>query len=53
MVLPLLRIELRSEEEEESDETGFVAEVLDDARRDKTRGLVTFAGDCKALDWGS
>lgn len=45
-VLPRLRIEFRSEEEDESDETGLVAVVLVDVRLVKTLGRVTVAGDC-------
>lgn len=46
-VLPLLRKECRSEEEDESEEIGFVAVVpVDDNRLATTRGRVTVAGDC-------
>lgn len=53
VVLPRLRIEFLSEEEDESEETGLVAAVPLDACLDKTLGRVTFAGDCIAFDWRS
>lgn len=50
--LPRFRIEFRSEEEDESDETGLVADVQFEVRLAKTRCPDTCAGDCFAFDWG-
>ena len=44
---------MRSDDDDESDETGFVAVVPVEVRRDKTLGRVTVAGDCIDFEWES